>query len=89
MNEIDYITESRTHDIMVEYRCTCWSKGAVDASGWSLDMIEVKARTNFKKSKKTKSESFLFTSVFLSFQKLRRRLTSMKNFFKIVKNWKV
>ena len=58
MNEINYITESRTHDIMVEYRCGCWSKGAVESSGWSLDTVEVKAEQFLKKNKKTKARIF-------------------------------
>ena len=82
MNEINYITESRTHDIMVEYRCGCWSKGAVESSGWSLDTVEVKAEQLFKKTKKNKSKNFLFTIMFESFQKLRRRLTSEKFYSK-------
>ena len=37
---------------MVEYRCRCWSKGAIESSGWSLDMIEVKAEQISKKKQK-------------------------------------
>ena len=43
---------------MVEYRCRCWSKGAIESSGWSLDMIEVKAEQISKKTKKTKARIF-------------------------------
>ena len=43
---------------MVEYRCRCWSKGAIESSGWSLYMIEVKAEQISKKKNKKQKQEF-------------------------------